>query len=267
MMDEQPGRHRHRRRHEVVVRSDAVSHPEQLAFFEAVVATNPTFVHGSNVLEIGSYDVNGSMRRHFRDAADYTGVDLMPGPGVDVVAYGHEISAPDGHYDVALSGECFEHDPHWSETFANMIRLTRPGGIVAFTCASRGRPEHGTIRSDVRDSPGTQDRGLDYYKNLVAEDFDFDVLDLQFASWRFWSMPTTFDLYFMGVRSGAVSVARLPRDSAIAEIESLISVPHRVIRWPLRLARLVVTSDALYQRVILPYWNTLLRLSQRRSAD
>ena len=127
-----------------------MSHPEQLAFLDAVARANRQLVEGSRVLEIGSYDVNGSVRTLFATSTDYVGVDLSEGPGVDVVSFGHELALPDDAFDLAVSAECFEHDPHWAETFANMVRLTRPGGMVVFTCATRGRPEHGTRRTRAR---------------------------------------------------------------------------------------------------------------------
>jgi hypothetical protein len=145
-----------------------------------------------------------------------------------------------------------------------MVRMTRPGGIVAVTCASHGRPEHGTRRSDVTDSPGTQAEGLDYYRNLVAADFDPGDLDAAFSTWRFWTMPTTFDLYFMGVRAGAASTARLPHDDQIDRIRDLLPLPHRVIRLPLRGAAWLVHDEDRYQRLVMPYWMFLLRRSAGR---
>lgn len=238
-----------------------MSHPEQLAFFQAVRDRNAAFVADAKVLEIGSYDVNGSVRKVFEDAGEYVGVDLAEGPGVDVVAYGHEVDHPDGTYDLTVSGECFEHDPHWRDTFANMARLTRAGGLLAFTCASHGRPEHGTRRSDVTDSPGTQAEGMDYYRNLVAADFAQLPLAEWFSEWRFWYMPTTFDLYFAGVRHGAASTAALPSDDQVAKIRHLLPLPHRLVRLPLRLTASVVRDQDTYQRLIMPYWLMLLRRS------
>ena len=242
----------------------AVSHPEQLAFFKAVAARNPALVTGAQVLEVGSYDVNGSIRRVFARAAHYTGVDLAEGPGVDLVGYGHELDHGDGMYDLAVSGECFEHDPFWTDTFANMVRMTRPGGLTVFTCASHGRPEHGTRRSDVSDSPGTQAQGVDYYRNLVAADFDGLPLSEWFAQWRFWYMSTTFDLYFAGVRAGeAPSQVRgeLPRDADIAPIGRMLPWQHKLVRLPLKLTAAVVRDEDRYQRLVMGYWLALLRRS------
>ena len=108
---------------------------------------------------------------------------------------------PSGYYDVTASAECFEHNPFWVETFANMLRLTKPGGLVIFSCATTGRQEHGTSRTDPNDSPLTAELGWNYYRNLDAQDF-LDTFNLPgwFDCFHFLVCPQTFDLYFYGVR-------------------------------------------------------------------
>jgi hypothetical protein len=137
-----------------------------------------------------------------------------------------------------------------------MLRLTRPGGLVAFTCASRGRPEHGTRRTLVDDSPGTQAEGLDYYRNLTAQDFAGQLEE--FSSWRFWYMPTSFDLYFAGVRRGGDDAA-LPADGDVERIRDLMTFTHRAARWPLRAALAVTNGGPTYQQLVLPYWLRMVR--------
>jgi SAM-dependent methyltransferase len=244
-----------------------MSHPEQLAFIGAVADANSRVIDHGRVLEVGSYDVNGSVRGLFRshDVASYLGVDLVAGPGVDRVQSGHEVAEPDGSFDVAVSAECFEHDPHWLATFENMVRLTRPGGVVTFTCASVGRVEHGTRRTLVSDSPGTQSEGMDYYRNLIAADFTA-VMDLSalFSEWRFSTCATTFDLYFVGVRAGTGEpTAQLPAPEAVAHISQMMRLPARAVRWPLHAMRLVTRDERRYQRIAVPYWLFMIRLAGR----
>lgn len=244
-----------------------MSHPEQLAFFRCVADTNADILAGGRLLEIGSYDVNGSIRAIFSSAHEHVGVDLAPGPGVDLVSFGHDVDLPDASFDATVSGECFEHDPHWPDTLANMARLTRPGGLVAFTCASRGRPEHGTTRSDSALSPGTSSRGLDYYRNLDAADVE-GALPLKewFRSYRMWYLPQSFDLYFAGVRAGEPPAGRpsaqLPPDDRVRHIRTVMSTPHRVVRWPLRLAVRALPQD-WFQNFAVRYWGFLLRAQDR----
>jgi SAM-dependent methyltransferase len=143
-----------------------VSHSWQLDFVGAIKKSYPEFFTNAKVLEVGSLDINGSIRLFFENC-DYLGVDLGEGRGVDMVAKGEELDFPDGAFDTTASCECFEHNEKWAKTFQNMVRMTRPGGLVFFTCATTGRPEHGTRRTTPQDAPFCGD----YYRNLVAEDF------------------------------------------------------------------------------------------------
>lgn len=177
-----------------------MSHAEQQAFFGRTARRFPDHFSGARVLEVGSLDINGSIRGWFADC-DYTGVDVAGGPGVDLVAQGQDLDFPDGSFDTAVSAECFEHNPHWSATFANMVRMVRPGGLVAFSCASTGRPEHGTARSQPGSSPLTVALGWDYYRNLDEGDFrsEHPIGDL-FSDHGFEYEARSHDLYFWGVR-------------------------------------------------------------------
>ena len=100
-----------------------------------------------------------------------------------------------------FQNKCFEHNPYWRETFTNMIDHCRPGGLVVMTCATTGRPEHGTQRSLPEDSPLTIANGWNYYKNLTETDFltAFD-LDEWFEEWKFSVNEEACDLYFHGLK-------------------------------------------------------------------
>lgn len=171
-----------------------MAHVEQRQFFEKVRAEYPDLFSGVSVLEIGSLNINGTIRDLF-DAKRYIGVDVHKGDGVDVVAEGQHLKYRAKSFDVAVSAECFEHNPYWRETFVNMHRMARKA--VLFTCASTGRPEHGTTRTTPQDSPFTLD--WDYYRNLTAEDFADLPLDTMFKKYTFTYNPQSHDLYFCGI--------------------------------------------------------------------
>ena len=176
-----------------------MSHPQQREFIESVRRAMPQYFTDVSVLEIGSLNINGTVRDFF-NATRYVGVDLQAGPGVDVVGNGDwSWFAPDS-FDVAISAECFEHDTHWIKTFQNMHRIA--SRLVIFTCATIGRPEHGTKRTSPADSPFTCESG--YYRNLEEIDFRTHFsLDSMFWDYHFSTNNTTHDLYFWGKKCQA----------------------------------------------------------------
>lgn len=202
-----------------------MAHQEQLNFVRAASSGLTTNFSNRKILEIGSYDVNGSIRQFFQNS-HYVGVDLSEGPGVDIVCEGNKLNHPDQTYDLTLSCECFEHNPHWADTFLNMHRMTQNGGVVVFTCATTGRPEHGTTRTSPTVSPGSQSIGWDYYRNLTQKDFleAFNLSDL-FKSHFFLTNESSFDLYFVGLKNGGANIFDVDfgklKDSCIQAQEKL----------------------------------------------
>lgn len=95
------------------------------------------------ILDIGSYDVNGSYKPLFPHANwRYTGVDLSAGPNVDVVLSSpYRFPFPDGHADLIVSGQAFEHIEFFWLTWMEMVRVLKPGGRIFLLAPSRG-PEH-----------------------------------------------------------------------------------------------------------------------------
>jgi SAM-dependent methyltransferase len=170
-----------------------MSHQAQLDFVAGLKQRFPEYFKKGRVLEIGSLDINGSVREFFEDC-DYTGVDLGEGKGVDLVAKGEELDYFDGNFTVCLSCECFEHNPEWAATLRNMIRMS--SNLVFFSCATTGRPEHGTRRTSPQDAPFCGD----YYRNLMEEDVRQAVDLSAFKAYEFISNDKAHDLYFWGIK-------------------------------------------------------------------
>lgn len=187
-----------------------MAHLQQMEFCQLVKRALPLFFFEVFVLDIGSLDIDGNNRYLFDDAL-YLGVDLAPGPNVDIVSKGHELRMPDGTFDVIVSTECFEHDRHYPETLRNICRMLKPGGLFLFTCATEGRHEHGTRRTTPQDAPllGAHGDWQDYYRNLTERDIRnaIDVDDL-FPSHDFTVNPVSHDLYFWGVKKGVLTRRR-----------------------------------------------------------
>ena len=162
-----------------------MSHHSQLDFVSRVKAKFPHAFNKTKVLEVGSLNINGTVRIFFDDC-DYLGVDIGPGKDVDLVCPGHKLDILPNTFDTTISCECFEHDKYWMLTFQKMYELTKYRGLVIFSCATTGRPEHGTTRTSPADAPFTND----YYRNLTEEDFvgAFD-LGQMFDEYAFHTCP------------------------------------------------------------------------------
>lgn len=180
-----------------------MAHAEQLNFVKCIKQHFNKYFEGSRVLEVGSLDINGSVRSLFT-GCDYTGVDVAQGKGVDLVCEGQMLDFPSGYFDTVISCEAMEHNPYWVETTANMFRLCRKGGVVIISCATHGRREHGTTRTNPNDSPLTLQLGWDYYRNLSEQDFmKAFPLDSWFSSFKFFRNWNSYDLLFVGIRAGS----------------------------------------------------------------
>jgi len=170
-----------------------MTHPAQLAFVDVVKANYANMFVQKRVLEIGSLNINGTIRQFFA-ACDYTGVDLGEGKDVDLVARGEDLDFPDRHFDVVCSCECFEHNLEWARTFDNMTRMAK--SLVFFSCATTGRPEHGTTRTTPNDAPFCND----YYQNLKASDFLRECNFDPYLNYTFMVNKAAQDLYFVGIK-------------------------------------------------------------------
>ncbi|GGF84562.1 methyltransferase domain-containing protein [Alteromonas lipolytica] len=173
-------------------------HWQAYTFVTAVKDAFPNYFSFSNVVEFGSAIVNYSVRNIFDNSERYYGLDLAEHHGVDIIYNGADIFLGK-EYDVAISCECFEHNPFYEKTFDNMLAHVKPGGLVIFTCASTGRPEHGISLHNPEQSPGTSTIGMEYYKNLTENDFDKRLLDSSFREYRFFYNDDSHDLYFIGL--------------------------------------------------------------------
>lgn len=96
------------------------------------------------ILDVGSYDVNGSYREIFAEAGfKYVGLDMEAGPNVDIVPKSTYIWSEinDDHFDTVISGQALEHIEFFWITMAEIIRVTKQGGIICII-APNGFGEH-----------------------------------------------------------------------------------------------------------------------------
>lgn len=109
-------------------------HGSVMAWVGAKVAEHG--LAGRSTLEVGSLDVNGSVRGLFAGA--YVGLDMRDGPGVDIVGTADALPFGDATFDVVISTEMLEHDPAPWLSLAEMGRVLQPGGHLLLTTRGNG---------------------------------------------------------------------------------------------------------------------------------
>ena len=180
-----------------------MAHPEQRQFFERVKQRFPDHFRDVKVLDVGSLDVNGNLRGVFEYPFWYTGVDIAHGKNVDIVCPGHLFDAG-FQYETVISAECLEHDMFWRRTLRNMVRLTCCCGLMAFSCATTGRKEHGTYNCEPQSAPLLRlvsNEWANYYRNITEDDVRSALsVEDEFSEHEFEVNEKTHDLYFWGIR-------------------------------------------------------------------
>ena len=105
-------------------------------FFEAYCSA------GGTAVDLGSLDVNGSLRDVAPPGLRYIGVDMAEGPGVDVVAESADLLPfESSSVDYVVSSSCFEHAEHFWLLFADVQRVLKPAGLFYVNAPSNG-PYH-----------------------------------------------------------------------------------------------------------------------------
>lgn len=104
-------------------------------------------VKGRRILEVGSLDINGSVRRIIGslEPREYMGVDIVNGPGVDMVCCVENLLEQFGgkRFDVVISTELLEHVREWRKAISNIKGVCVLNGIILITTRSFGFPYHG----------------------------------------------------------------------------------------------------------------------------
>jgi SAM-dependent methyltransferase len=97
---------------------------------------------GDQVLDVGSLDVNGTLRDAVPQSVAYIGADIVAGKNVDVVLSDpHVLPLDSNRFDLVISSSCLEHDEFFWLTFAEMARVVRPGGFIYLSAPVQG-PVH-----------------------------------------------------------------------------------------------------------------------------
>jgi SAM-dependent methyltransferase len=104
-------------------------------FFDTYSASAPSW----KVLDIGSQDVNGSLREVCPKGVEYLGVDFVKAKGVDVVLTDpYHFPFEDNFADMVVSSSCFEHSEMFWVLFLEILRVLKPQGVFYLNVPSNG---------------------------------------------------------------------------------------------------------------------------------
>jgi len=103
-------------------------------------------IENKRIIEIGSYQVNGSIRPIFEKyhPSEYIGVDIESGPGVDIICEAEYLTDKFGTecFNVVICTEMLEHVRDWRTTIKNIKELCKQDGLIFISTRSFGFPYH-----------------------------------------------------------------------------------------------------------------------------
>lgn len=116
-----------------------------LSFIERYL--KPEDISGKSILEIGSFDFNGSPRYYVEkhNPKKYLGIDIVSGKGVDEICDVQSIVERYGKesYDIVICMEVIEHILDWKNAIEKMKTVLTKNGKLIITTRSPGFPIHG----------------------------------------------------------------------------------------------------------------------------
>lgn len=165
-------------------------HAEARAWIERAVRGR----RWGQVIEFGSLDINGSVRELI-DCENYTGIDLVEGPGVDIVMDAVDFDAEE-RADLLVCCEVLEHAPDAEGLIWSAWSNLKPGGTFLVTCATDYREPHSAI-------DGGNLRPGEHYENIRAGWLVSVCDNVGFTSLAHLCFTGRGDLYLRAVRRGS----------------------------------------------------------------
>jgi hypothetical protein len=104
---------------------------------------NPEWFNGTRVLELGSGGAEPFIRELFVNPTEYVGVDIVPGPTVDVVADAATVDFGISRFMPVMCFSLLEHAPNWRECLTNGTKYVEQGGVMVGCHGAEGNQHHG----------------------------------------------------------------------------------------------------------------------------
>jgi SAM-dependent methyltransferase len=104
-------------------------------FFSTYIPSGIT----GKLIEIGSQDVNGSLRSVATSTIEYIGLDFAEAKGVDMVLQDpYELPFEDESIDFCVTSSCYEHSEMFWLSFNEVLRVLKPSGLFYMNVPSNG---------------------------------------------------------------------------------------------------------------------------------
>lgn len=153
--------------------------PELLAWLRTIAKPHVEALRPAKVLELGSYNVNGSARDALQEPyMEWIGVDYAAGPGVDVVmdAEDYLLTQNPASTDMIVCCEMLEHTPNPLLIVDLCHEVLVPGGLFIITQPGFHFPNHASAHYDDywRISPSGMEKiyfkGMELLAPIVQQD-------------------------------------------------------------------------------------------------
>lgn len=114
-------------------------HPSALEYGKIFFEAYCNKLNGATVVDLGSQNVNGSLKDVCPSNLKYIGVDFVEGKGVDVVLDDpYNLPFEEGSIDIVVCSSCFEHSDFFWVAFNEILRVLKPSGLLYLNVPSNG---------------------------------------------------------------------------------------------------------------------------------
>jgi len=100
---------------------------------------SPAFPDSAIVVDVGSMDINGSIRDVCPTRFNYVGIDFEAGKNVDLVMRDpYVVPVHDSKVDIVTASSVFEHSEMFWVLFLDIMRILKPNGLFYLNVPSNG---------------------------------------------------------------------------------------------------------------------------------
>ena len=141
---------------------------------------------GLTIVDIGSTDINGSLKNFIDNSNKYIGLDLEKNKNVDIILDDpYSFPLDSNSIDVVLCSSVFEHSEFFWLVFLEVMRILKPNGLFYLNA-----PSHGEYHKFPNDSwrfypdSGTSLKNWGIKNNYKCDLIESFVLKNEYEGWN-----------------------------------------------------------------------------------